>query len=344
MNVVVVGGGAVGSFLGWTLARAGHDVTLLRRHGDAGLRREALSLVEPSGGQGQAADVWTATRPEDAPASPDLVLLAVKMPDLAGAIETAGEWPDANLLAVENGVGADEMLAAGRPGGALIAGSLTAAVERDAGTVHRLSRGGIGLAPVRGEVDATVGSLAGGFAAGGLRAATYRDAAAMRWSKLLVNLLGNATSALLDRDPGEIYADPALFAVERRQLREALDVMRLLHLSPVSLPGADTRLLARGMRLPSRLLQPVLRHAVSGGRGGKSPSLRLHLESGSGPSEVAWLNGAVASTAVRFGRRAPVNAVLAALVEQCSNDPGRRAWLRDRPDRLLAALEETPAS
>ena len=128
--------------------------------------------------------------------------------------------PDAPALAVGNGVGADETLEEARTSG-IIAGSLTTAIalDRAAGTVRRLSRGGLGLAPVRGVDVAHVERIAASLVAGGLRVASLRDAAAMRWSKLLANLLGNATSAILDVDPVDVYRDPMLFDVERRQCR-----------------------------------------------------------------------------------------------------------------------------
>jgi len=162
----------------------------------------------------------------------------------------------------------------------------------------------------------------------------------MKWSKLLGNLLGNATSAILDLDPAGVVADPALFAVERRQLEEALAVMDRLGLRPVGLPGAAVDWLVRLLRLPDPLARPVLRAVVGKARGGKSPSLRGHVAgSAPGPSEVGWLNGAVAERARALGLAAPVNARLADLVEAVVADPARRAWFRGRPDRLLAALD-----
>ena len=77
------------------------------------------------------------------------------------------------------------------------------------------------------------------------------------------------------------------------------------------------------------------------GRGGKSPSLRRHLQLGGGPSEVGWLNGAVADAARRLGQRAPVNTRLAEIVAECSGDAGRWAGFRGRPERLLAELAAT---
>ena len=313
--ILVIGAGAVGTFLGATLAAGGETVQLLRRTSKSGA---VTDLPEP----------------------PEIILVAVKMPDLAGAIETAAQWPDATLVAVENGVGADQLMLATRPAGGLIAASLTTSVERQAdGSARRLSRGGILLAPVRGDVEAASRRLVGAFIAGGLRARTTPDAAAMRWSKLLINLMGNASGAIVDLDPVAVYRDPGLFRLERRQIREALAVMKGLGLRPIRLFGADARLLPIAMRLPAPLVQPILVRVVAAGRGGKRPSLHLHLEAAAGtPTEVDWLNGAVALAAADLGQQAPVNARLAELVEASNQDPAQRTWFRGRPERLLAAI------
>jgi 2-dehydropantoate 2-reductase len=313
--ILVIGAGAVGTFLGATLEAGGEQVHLVRR---------GAQPDSPAGGQ----------------EPPEIILVAVKMPDLPGAIEAAARWPDATLVAVENGVGADQLLLATRPAGGLIAASLTTSVERGPdGSSRRLSRGGIVLAPVRGEVQPTIERLVRAFSAGGLRARSTPNAAAMRWSKLLINLMGNASGAIVDLDPVAVYRDPGLFRLERRQIREALAVMKGLGLRPIRLFGADARLLPIAMRLPAALVQPILVRVVAAGRGGKRPSLHLHLEAGSGaPSEVEWLNGAVAQAAQELGRSAPVNARLAELVDACNGDPERRAWFRGRPERLLAAF------
>jgi 2-dehydropantoate 2-reductase len=115
--------------------------------------------------------------------------------------------------------------------------------------------------------------------------------------------------------------------------------MSRLNLRPIKLFGADARLLPLAGRLPEPLVQPILARVMASGRGGKRPSLHLHLATGgSAPSEVAWLNGAVAAAATKLGGRAPVNARLAELVAACGQDPARRDWFRGRPDRLLEAV------
>jgi 2-dehydropantoate 2-reductase len=187
-------------------------------------------------------------------------------------------------------------------------------------------------------VGALIADLLRAFTAAGLRNGRIDDAAAMKWSKLLANLVGNASSAIVDVSPAELYADPAVFAMERRQLLEAIAVMRRLGLSHVALPGADARLLVLGFRLPAVLARPILQRVVSGARGGKDPSLRVHARSGVGPSEVDWLNGAVASAAEGLGGVAPINTALTKVLHEVLADPARREWFRARPDRLVEAV------
>src|SRR5512141_3225486 len=104
---VVVGAGAVGSFLGGTLAAAGWDVTLLGRRGGGDGSPSPL-LMEGPKGRRQTVPVRRVSSPAVAPAAPDLVILAVKMFDLPGALEVAARWPDVPLMTAQNGIGAEE--------------------------------------------------------------------------------------------------------------------------------------------------------------------------------------------------------------------------------------------
>ena len=339
MTDLVVGGGAVGTLIAWALATGGRDVAIVRRAKIDGPSQAEVALADPAGGRRGAA-VTEVARPSDLSAAPELIVFAVKMFDLAAAAASCTAWPSAAGLTVSNGVGAEEIVSEVRPSAGLVAGSVTASVELvGEGTVSRLNRGGIGLAPVSGDVDRLIGDLLVAFAAAGLPNGRVDDARSMKWSKLLANLVGNATSAIVDRPPAELYGDPGIFRIERRQLLEALAAMRRLGLSPVALPGADVRLLAAGIRLPPFLVQPILRRVVVGARGGKDPSLRLHATSGSGPSEVDWLNGAVADAAEKLGGAAPVNRRLTTVLHEVLDDPARREWFSGRPDRLVEAVE-----
>jgi len=342
-RVVVLGAGAVGTLLGGLLAAAGSAVTLVDRRVAPEAPAE-LTLREPDG-RAVRVRVARAASPLEVGRAPDLVVVAVKMFDLASAVDGLAAWPAAPALTIQNGIGAEELVASARPGAGLVAGSLTSPVERPSpAEVAWRGRGGIALAPVAGEVDGLVGALLAAFTAAGLPARRLRDPRAMKWSKLLANLVGNALAALADREPAEIYADRRLFDLERRQLLEALAVMRAARLPVVALPGADVRLLAAAISLPAALSRPILRRVAGGARAGKQPSLRLHLQSGTGPSEASWMNGAVARAGRVAGVPTPVNAALARLLDDAAGDPALRAELARRPARIVELVEELAAA
>jgi 2-dehydropantoate 2-reductase len=336
-----VGAGAVGSFLGGLLGSIGHDVTLIRIFEPDSDR--PLVLVRPDGSR-LTIPVHRFTKTADAPA-PDLIIVAVKMPALREALAPTLRWPEVPTLTVENGIGAEVIAAEIRPAAPMLAGSLTAPIRLGSeDEVHWLGRGGIGLAAANDSARPLVRGLMDDFTRAGLPAVELRDAASMKWSKLLANLMANATGAILDMDADAIYRDPRLFEVERRQLRETVAVMRGLGVRPVSIPRGPVPLLVLGLRLPAPLVRPILTRVAGGARSGKAPSLRIHVASAppdapcADQSEVAWMNGAVARFGSEVGVATPVNARLAALVEEVAADPARRVWFKGHPERLLAEL------
>ena len=340
-RTLVVGAGAVGSFLGALLGSAGHDVTLVRIFEPDSER--PLTLIRPNGSQ-TTVPVHRVTRTEDAVA-PNLIVVAVKMPVLREALEPTLRWPNVPTLTVENGIGAETIAAEIRSKAPMLAGSLTAPIRLvSEDVVEWMGRGGLAMAAVTGSARPTVRQLLDDFGRAGLRVAERPSAPPMKWSKLLANLIANATGAILDMDAEAIYRDPRLFDIERRQILEAVTVMGRLGARPVGLPGAAVPWLVRCLRLPAPMSRRIMTRIVGGARAGKSPSLRLHVRSAAPdspcaePTEVAWMNGAVARAGAELGVATPVNARLAALVDEVAAQPERRAWFAGRSDRLVAEL------
>jgi 2-dehydropantoate 2-reductase len=343
MTDLVVGAGAVGTLIAWGLATGGRDVAIVRRRLEGPPRKASLSVVDPEGRE-STAEVSEISSPDALHAAPDVIVFAVKAFDLPAAADSCAAWPATPALTVLNGVGAEKIVAEARPQAGLIAGSVTASVERTGeGRVARLNGGGVALAAATGDVDELTDDLLAALNRAGLRTQRVADSAAMKWSKLVANLVGNASSAILDMSPAEIYGSPAGFGIERGQIIEALEVMRRLGLKPVALPAANVPLLVSGFRFPAAIARPIMRRIIGTARGGKDPSLRLHANSGSGPSEVQWLNGAVVRAADELGLQAPVNRRLTELVEEVLADPERRTWFRGRPDRLVEAVKGAAA-
>jgi 2-dehydropantoate 2-reductase len=377
VRILVFGAGATGSLLGHRLADAGHEVTLVGRPGYVravqahGLLLEERDLApheraahpqrerDPASHEraahplrerslalyGRVVYPKAVERIADLPVdqrSWDLILLTVKAYDTQEAAQRLAPHlsQDVPLLIVQNGVGGEELAQQTLQRVVIVSGVLTLSVSVLAPGRIRLetTRGGLSLAPMRKGQD--VDHWAELFASAGLKTATYRDYRALRWSKLLLNMQANAIPAILDMTPGEVLADPALFALERSAFLEALDVMRALHLRPVSFPGYPTSLLVWAMQtLPAYLLRPVLRPLFASGRGDKKPSLQIDLARGRRRSEVWFLNGAVVTYAERVGLDVPVNKML--LDTLMAIAAGSVSWdeFRGQPHKLVAAVK-----
>jgi 2-dehydropantoate 2-reductase len=343
MRLLCLGAGAIGGYVGGSLAAAGHAVTFLAR----GAAREALAsrglnLTPLPGAAPLALPVGVvAELPQaDGLAAFDLLLLAVKAHATAALIAQvlAVTRTPPPIVCLQNGVDGEAELAAAFGPERVIAATVTSPVSVGApGVVVVEKARGLGLALGLPQAEA----LAAALNVAGLRTRLYASAGALKWSKLLTNLLGNATAAITGLDAGRIFAHPGLFALEAASIRECLRVMRSYGYPLVDLPGVPVRLLAWAVTgLPAALARPLLARLVGGGRGGKRPSLHLDLLAGRTQTEAPWLHGAVARHAAQRGLEAPVNALLAETVESLANGPLERERFAGRPEALTAWVDE----
>lgn len=339
MRLLFLGAGAIGSYLGGCLARAGHEVSFVERPEPAEIiAREGLVLRLPRGEHVLGSvRVYTSPAEAFARAEYDLLVFALKSFDTQAALEALdGLGPLPPAVSVQNGVDNEPLIASLLGAERVIAATVTSAVSRRA-------VGEVVVERERGVAVAARHPLARVFAAAlreaGLRVNLCPDPGAMKWSKLLTNLVANASSAILDLSVAELVRDPRLFDMEMRMLGECLEVMRALGYAPVDLPGLPVRPLAWAVRhLPRRLAQPLLGRALASGRGEKWPSFHIDLYSGRGKTEVSWLNGAVVRHGARFGIPTPVNQVLTDTLEALTVRPLERGRFRHHPEALLALL------
>lgn len=312
LRILSFGAGAIGSYVGGSLALSGHAVVFLERPAVAAeLRRRGLRLGLPAGEQRIAAPLVAGSLEEALAQGPfDVAIFALKsfdtMPFLQELRPYAALLPP--VLCLQNGVENESAIAAALGEDKVIAGTVTSAISRSAAGDVALERlRGMGVAaghPISAHLVQALNQA-------GLNARIFRSAADMKWSKMLTNLLANATSAILDMTPAQIFAHPGLYNLEVAQLREALAVMRLQHINAVDLPGTPVRLLALAVRwLSPNISRPLIARAVGKGRGAKMPSFHIDLHSGRKQSEVDYLNGAVVRAGAQFGIDTPANRVL----------------------------------
>jgi 2-dehydropantoate 2-reductase len=238
-----MGAGAIGCFVGGCLAGSDHQVTLVGR---APLMQkiagEGLNLRRPGQPTQTVFPTTATTVPEDA--GYDFVLLTVKAPDtpqaikgLTGLLYLADRAGKTCVVSFQNGIGNEEQLAAVFGPERVIAGTVTIPIQAPAPGLIEVSKakGGLGLARLQPTQPVT--ALAEALNQAGLPTLVYDDYKAMKWSKLLLNIVTNASSAILDLPPAAIIAQPDLFDLEIQALQEAVAVMRATGIHAVKLPG-----------------------------------------------------------------------------------------------------------
>jgi 2-dehydropantoate 2-reductase len=335
MHYFVFGAGAVGGMLGARLALCDHPVTFLARpHLAAAFQRQGLRITGdgPSGWL-QHAKVITEPEHELQSNPPDVILLTVKAYDCEAAANTlqrsTGQRP-IPVVSLLNGVGNEQTLADKLGAAHVIPATLTTAVQmQEPGVFQVERRRGLGLASGHPVVDALDHNLTGA----GIPVRRYANAAAMKWSKVLTNIVSNASSAILGWPPAMIFAHKGVATLEIQALREAVRVIRRQGLHPVNLPGVPVAWLCRALALPASILRPVMGRIVASGRGDKLPSFNYDIARGR--SEVEWLNGAVVRSGRELNVPTPANRVLTDTLLELVKEQREPAYYRGKPERLL---------
>jgi 2-dehydropantoate 2-reductase len=320
ISVLIFGAGAIGTYVGGSLVNAGHRVVFIEQPSTAAeLRERGLRLdvsidkrrgagepfVIPPGSFGCVSSLGEAFREEPF----DVAVFAMKSFDTAAALEQVRPFTDKMppILSLQNGVDNEPAIAAVLGPEHVIAGTVTCSIaRRSAGDIVLEKARGIGIAdghPLSRRLEAAMNEAR-------LNARLYPRAVDMKWSKLLANLPGTATAAIVDMSPAEVFSHPGLYDLEVRMGHEALAVMAAQGIRPANLPEMPVRALAWALHLPSFLARPVLKKVVGGGRGGKMPSFHIDLHAGRRKSEIEWLQGAVVRYGEKFGVPTPVNRLL----------------------------------
>ncbi len=314
-RVGILGAGAIGTYLGVGLAQGGIEVGVIARPQTADqVARRGLRLTR-AGVTSSVRPAWIATSlVEGLAQQPDVLIIATKAYDVDPiAAEWHGTGPATTAaLTIQNGIGAEQPLVDVLGRDRVLVGTVTTAVSvRGPGDAVVERERGVGLA-----VDLTrrYPKLPAAWRQMGVRIADYADPAAMKWSKLLTNLVGNASSALVNWRVDAVYRHHGLAALELVLLRECLQVMARRGTPVVDLPGTPVRALAALVRLPDWVARPLLRRAVASGRGDKMPSFHIDWWSGRGRTEAPWLHGAVAAEGRRLGVATPICAGLTRLL------------------------------
>jgi 2-dehydropantoate 2-reductase len=316
-RISVIGAGAVGSLVGGLLAVAGHDVTLVgrQRHCDA-VRKTGLEIRVAAAFRRIVAGIRPLDAPDAAAKPADLVILAVKSPDTAPAIETLKSFvgPDTVILTLQNGLGHEALIAREFPGNPILAGILCAYLESPLpGTVVWYGdRTCLAATVFSGDPTKARAAWEAALPDTGIPSRFFIGpdmARSVKWSKLVLDSGFNASNAITSLPTARLLRDRQWGTIAVQAMSESFRVMRRLGVRPLNFPGYPLKRLAVLCRLPPVLARPVLAWFMRHEQGGPS-SMAQDLKRGQGPTEIDALNGAIVRSADAHGVATPANRLL----------------------------------
>jgi 2-dehydropantoate 2-reductase len=300
-STTVVGAGAVGSFYGAMLARAGHAVTLVARapHVQA---IQARGLQLQMGGEVHVVPL-AATTELDAVRDADLVLFCVKSTDTDAVAQqiAPGLKPDALVLSLQNGVDNAQTLARHVGPRVVPVAVYVATAMPGPGEVQHHGRGDLVIGPIdaAAAADTTLAArlraVVDLFASAAVPVRISPDVMGELWRKLMVNCAYNAVSGLTRQPYGRMAALPAIVELQQAVVREVVAVACAA---------------GQPMDLNASLAAMA---AIAGAMPGQRSSTAQDMARGR-LTEIDHLNGHVVRLGARLGVPTPVNQALYALV------------------------------
>lgn len=342
LNVMCFGMGAIGTYIGGSLAAHGAKVIFIEKQGFASAVSRRDIHLQIGDERIRVPDVMVTNDFKQALAYQpvDIALLAVKSFDTSSLLDSiAGSEKDfPPILCLQNGVENEELIAERLGKEKVIAASITTAVGKtDLGDIKIERLRGVGIE----NGHPLSQTLIDWFNRAGLKATGYASRADMKWSKMLTNLLANATSAILNWTPGQVFSNAFTWQIEMDQVRETLAVMKALKIHLVDLPATPAKALMTLLNImPAAISQRIVGAPLAKARGGKMPSFHIDLYSGKTISEVTYLNGAVARFGERVNVPAQVNQRLCQLLEDIAAGRVAKLEFAGQPEKLYRWLKE----
>ena len=303
MNIVVMGAGAVGGYVGGRLAQAGHRVTLVARgaHLEA-LRADGLRL-QSTLGDAHLERMAAVEHPRDAVGDGDvvdLVLFTVKAQDSAAAAEAVAPLvtADTRVLTLQNGVDGANVLRRRFGDEHVLAGVayIEALIAEPGVIVHKSPFARVVFGSLVPD-DPRAQEVAQAFLDAGVETTLEADPMVAVWRKWLLICAFSGLTALTRKPIGQVVGRPET----RELLRRAMEEISALAS-------------ARGVALPADAVDGAMSFVSETAAATMTSSLAQDLAAGK-RLELEALNGAASRMGRELGVATPVNDfIYAALV------------------------------
>jgi 2-dehydropantoate 2-reductase len=293
VNVCVAGAGTIGSLLAAHLGRVTDVSVLVRRDEHArALNRDGLRV---SGRADFTARVTAATEPADLP-TPELVIVACKGSDLeAVADRLVGEFRAATVMTIQNGLGAEEVVAQRGRWPLLSSVTFMSGTRHSDTHVEYILDAATWIGPYRATAPEDAREVAQLLVTAGLKAESYDDLRPAQWSKLIFNATVNGVAALTGlRHDGRYGETGPLGPLVRALMDEG----------KATAAAADVELTEDPWEMNVFATQRGFRH---------SPSMLEDVKA-ERPTEVELINGSLVRAARSHGVAVPLQETIYALV------------------------------
>ena len=294
-KIVVVGAGAVGSFFGGLLAKAGESVTLIGRAAHLkAIGENGLRIDSKPWGREERIHGFELSETIQAVAQAELVLFCVKSTQTAAMAKAMQDLLPAHavVLSMQNGVENPETLQRLLPQARVVPVAVYVALSLAApGLVQHFGRGELVLGPSSPWLEASVEPLR----KAGIGVTVSNQVIRDLWLKLVVNTAFNAVSAVTQKTYGEMFAEPMVQATVQQLTQEVVAVAQA--------EGYDISM-EQGWAAVQAIAQTMA---------GQRSSTAQDLAAGK-RTEIDFLNGTVARRAEAHGLSVPVTQALWSMV------------------------------
>jgi 2-dehydropantoate 2-reductase len=290
-RICVAGAGTIGSLFAGHLARIA-DVSVLTRR-----EEHAQALNQHGLHVSGRAEFTAALRAASDPAAldADLVILACKGNDLEPlAQRLSGHFDGATVMTVQNGLGAEEVVAAHGDWPLLSSVTFMSGTRHDDTHVEYILDTATWIGPYRKTTPDDARAVAQLIVSSGLKAEAFDDLRPAQWSKLIFNATVNAVAALTGLPHDRHFAEGGLGDLVRGLVDEG-----------------KAAAAAAGVELQE---DPWEMNVLATRRGhAHRPSMLEDVEAGR-PTEIELITGALVREAGKLGVPVPLHRALYALV------------------------------
>jgi 2-dehydropantoate 2-reductase len=297
-KVVVAGAGSIGSLLAGHLARVAEVTVLTRREEHATALREHGLRV--SGRSDFTAQLAATADPFRLPEDTELAILACKGTDLEPLAATLeGRLPHATVMTIQNGLGAEEVVAAHGEWPLLSAVTFMSGTRHADDHVEYVLDTATWIGPFRNTTEEDARRAADLIESAGLKAEAFHDLRPAQWSKLVFNATVNGVAALTGLPHDFHFAETERLSDLGHLVRDLVDEGRAVAV-------------AAGVQLHD---DPWEMNVLATERGDRHfPSMLEDVEARR-PTELESINGALVRAARQHGVAVPLHDALYRLVK-----------------------------